>query len=55
MLGPHGGEKGTVRVHTFTEHIPAILNYPDATPAIPYIELLWAPVPAYKPVKVRAT
>jgi len=52
MIGPHGGKAGTVKIDNFTDHIPHIFEYPDATTPIPYTELLFTAVPGYKVKKV---
>eukprot|EP01026_Neomeris_dumetosa_P061563 TRINITY_DN58113_c0_g1_i1.p1 TRINITY_DN58113_c0_g1~~TRINITY_DN58113_c0_g1_i1.p1 ORF type:complete len:768 (-),score=71.74 TRINITY_DN58113_c0_g1_i1:493-2742(-) len=48
IVGPHGGKRGTVKVSSFTEHIFEIMKFPDADPAIPYVELLQQKLPKYK-------
>jgi hypothetical protein len=48
MIGPHGGKAGTVKIDNFTDHIPQIFEYPDASTPIPYTELVFTAVPGYK-------
>eukprot|EP01025_Chloroclados_australasicus_P011072 TRINITY_DN147_c1_g1_i3.p1 TRINITY_DN147_c1_g1~~TRINITY_DN147_c1_g1_i3.p1 ORF type:complete len:802 (+),score=62.20 TRINITY_DN147_c1_g1_i3:219-2624(+) len=48
IVGPNGGKGGTQKVDDFSDHILEIMNYPDADPAIPYTELLYAKMPEYR-------
>ncbi|KAK9824108.1 hypothetical protein WJX72_007801 [[Myrmecia] bisecta] len=48
IVGPAGGKLDTVKVDNFTDHLPEIFKFPDATLPIPYTELLFTANPGYK-------
>lgn len=47
IVGPFGGKGGTIKVDTWTNHLPEILDHPDADVPIPYTELLITELPGY--------
>jgi hypothetical protein len=53
-IGQAAGASGTVKLRNFTEHIRDVMDMPNSSVPIPYVDLLWAALPRNSDNKKKA-